>query len=898
MRIFKPKKIGLIHRTYSRDKKHFLVVSPMIFFDLKKNSSVLSEAEGWSRAMKIMTPGEYIDEGMPKTKSEVLIFGKVHSPNGEPVRELEAGFTLGSLEKNLVVSGDRIWQKKFLRYRKTEPAPFVSMPLSWERGWGESGDPVNPEGTGPMTADTDGFIKVALPNFEYPGDRTSKPGKRIEPAGFGPIGMSAACRRNFAGTYDDEYFGKDFPDLPADMDFKLYNRASPDQQTSAGFEGSETFSLTNLHSEFSSIQGSLPGFRARCFAEDNAGIKEIETNPETVIFLPEAEMGLVICRGQCLVEERLAAQQIRHLMFAYENLSDLPRPKNYYESALLERIDPESALYSIMRDSDLSPEKGPEQILEEENAHGKEIDRINKDMEEGWQSYREEMREEYDVDVPEGEAPPPIDPRYVVSPLAKETGDLDLAPMVEASRERIAEAEEKLGTPIKDKLNGIPGLNDALKEAENQEDSDSENEKKEKKDLVRKATETAKNRSSLVDGLISTNSFFPDAPDNLDDSTFPPEQPLQMIAQEKADEIRKMELAGRRLAVEPSSESRKKAGCAGKALREVMLELIAAGENLTERDFSGADLSRIDFSGMDLTGSIFENANLREAQFGGASLSDVSFVGAELSGTFFSGAKLTNANLNSVSGAGVFFRDTDLTGVQMIGAKIRESLFTGSLVCNVNAFEAEIRESDLTKCKISDTGFMKSDLSGSDFSGSLVNRCIFSDANLMLSRWNESKLSQAVFCDTNIQMALSINCEFSRCQFAGETFLTGCQFSESYFEDCGLRNVWAGSSSWQGAKLIRCDLGSMKMSGTDLSNVVIYECIAHETDFQGAVLKETVLASSQCSGARFVNAQLEGTNFHDSDVLLSDFSGSNYLSAKNIMALKLKRLEDEYRSVA
>ena len=90
----------------------------------------------------------------------------------------------------------------------------------------------------------------------------------------------------------------------------------------------------------------------------------------------------------------------------------------------------------------------------------------------------------------------------------------------------------------------------------------------------------------------------------------------------------------------------------------------------------------------------------------------------------------------------------------------------------------------------------------------------------------------------------------------------------------------------------------MKMSGTDLSNVVIYECIAHETDFQGAVLKETVLASSQCSGARFVNAQLEGTNFHDSDVLLSDFSGSNYLSAKNIMALKLKRLEDEYRSVA
>ena len=58
------------------------------------------------------------------------------------------------------------------------------------------------------------------------------------------------------------------------------------------------------------------------------------------------------------------------------------------------------------------------------------------------------------------------------------------------------------------------------------------------------------------------------------------------------------------------------------------------------------------------------------------------------------------------------------------------------------------------------------------------------------------------------------------------------------------------------------------------------------------------LYSSQCSGASFVEADLYHTNFFDSDVLLADFSGANYGDSKNIMSLKLQRLEDETRRVA
>ena len=38
--------------------------------------------------------------------------------------------------------------------------------------------------------------------------------------------------------------------------------------------------------------------------------------------------------------------------------------------------------------------------------------------------------------------------------------------------------------------------------------------------------------------------------------------------------------------------------------------------------------------------------------------------------------------------------------------------------------------------------------------------------------------------------------------------------------------------------------------------------------------------------------------FFQSDVLLADFSGTNYADSRNIMPLKLQRLEDETRRVA
>ena len=104
------------------------------------------------------------------------------------------------------------------------------MPLQWERAWGGPNDPINLNGTGMMTENRDGSINVSLPNFEYVDRNVLPPAKTQAPVGFGPLDISSPSRKIFAGTYDEDYFQNQFPDLPKDLEFDLYNRAQNDQQ--------------------------------------------------------------------------------------------------------------------------------------------------------------------------------------------------------------------------------------------------------------------------------------------------------------------------------------------------------------------------------------------------------------------------------------------------------------------------------------------------------------------------------------------------------------------------------------------------------------------------------------------------------------------------------------------
>jgi hypothetical protein len=141
----------------------------------------------------------------------------------------------------------------------TVPAPFTSMPLTYERAYGgwdrTSEDPsahrmesLNPVGTGFAIREA-GAMRVRLPNVEHPDRLISSWKHRPAPAGFGVIASYWSPRRELAGTYDKAWQEERFPLWAADYDDRFNQCAPVDQQVAGYLRGGEAVELVNVTPE-------------------------------------------------------------------------------------------------------------------------------------------------------------------------------------------------------------------------------------------------------------------------------------------------------------------------------------------------------------------------------------------------------------------------------------------------------------------------------------------------------------------------------------------------------------------------------------------------------------------------------------------------------------------------
>ncbi|ALN58679.1 hypothetical protein GLE_3333 [Lysobacter enzymogenes] len=194
-----------------------------------------------------------------KSRCDVLFVGSAHAPGNAPATRLEVGLRVGSLDKRLIVHGDRRWTRRFGFGTPTpsRPQPFRSMPLTWSRafggtwaGDGEREEPTvcsrNPVGCGyAPRRRRSRILGTAVPNLEAPGRRVRKATGAYEPAGLGPLGRSWEPRAKLAGTYDQAWLDQVFPRLPQDFDEAFFQCAPPDQRI-AFPRGGERLELLNL----------------------------------------------------------------------------------------------------------------------------------------------------------------------------------------------------------------------------------------------------------------------------------------------------------------------------------------------------------------------------------------------------------------------------------------------------------------------------------------------------------------------------------------------------------------------------------------------------------------------------------------------------------------------------
>jgi uncharacterized protein YjbI with pentapeptide repeats len=358
MIITKPLQLTAKHAVIEQDHKFYCVFSATLGFRLSSGEALL-EMDAMSESIAAMGANPMPDMGMPKPRAEYLVSGKYFAPGGEPVRGGEVRVSFADNEKSLYVFGDREW----VLGQPSEAEWISEMPLDYSRAYGGATYPKNPVGIG--------FDEDRLPNIENPAQILTSRKANIQPAGLGVIDLRAEQRLSYQGTYDDSYLHKYYPGYPADFDWHGFMCAAEDQWSVEYYQGNEAFELHNLHPQHPLISGKLPGYVSRCFIRKQGAsqLQELAMKLDTVWFFPEQDLGLLIWRcGLDVADDD--ADEIEHLMLAYESQRQAVRTLDYYQRAFDRLTSGDDPLIKQMSSTALIPdtEKSGLQLIQEKGG--------------------------------------------------------------------------------------------------------------------------------------------------------------------------------------------------------------------------------------------------------------------------------------------------------------------------------------------------------------------------------------------------------------------------------------------------------------------------------------------------------------------------------------------------
>lgn len=143
---------------------------------------------------------------------DVMVVGECVQPGGEAGESAAVELRIGrGFHRRIDVFGDRVWVEVGTGLVPSRPAPFVSMPLTWDRAFGgtakvETGEfpwPENPEGRG-FFGTAEAALGGALPNLEDPSDRVRGWDQRVTPWCWGPYPSDGSLRSTSSVDVDPE----------------------------------------------------------------------------------------------------------------------------------------------------------------------------------------------------------------------------------------------------------------------------------------------------------------------------------------------------------------------------------------------------------------------------------------------------------------------------------------------------------------------------------------------------------------------------------------------------------------------------------------------------------------------------------------------------------------------
>lgn len=343
---------------------HQIVVTGQLCWDLLDPDVLHTDQKLWEMVGQEFAGSDTVlDRSMPKPHAEFLVWGKACAPGGVPVAQMDVSVALGNLHKKLTVTGDRYWEPSLLRTKKTQPSPFVEMPVQFERAFGGAGFSLNPVGMGfDAKRRIDNGDRVQIPNIELPEHILLHQGDERTPAVLAPLNLDWPGTLDTAGTFDETWRKQRAPVLPLDFDYGVFNVAASDQRLGAGsFRGDEALRITGMHPDHGCIDSRLPNVALRVFAAHAGkdGLQEYPAALDTVWLFPSSLTGILLYRAVISCEDA-DARDIDALMFAAEH-RDAPRPDDHYLEVYRLRSDEKTKALYLLADDQLMPELKPEQ---------------------------------------------------------------------------------------------------------------------------------------------------------------------------------------------------------------------------------------------------------------------------------------------------------------------------------------------------------------------------------------------------------------------------------------------------------------------------------------------------------------------------------------------------------
>lgn len=268
-------------------------------------------------------------EDFVRYKAQCDVLWHAHAHSAQPVPHMQAGWRVGTLQKVLQVHGPRQWEDAGQTIGQANL--FTRMPLHYgfafggTRAFESGGDALceafadNPDGcgwAGPHTMQQ--LVGQAAPNLEAVNAPVQRADGPYQAMAFSALAKHYLARRQYGGTYDEQWQKEVFPFLPDDFDERFYQCAPLDQQIPYP-RGGEQVLLWNLMAKRPLVEFNLPRLdhlRLRILRSDYS-IEEPQMVVDTLYFEPDEERFSAVWR--CSVPIRRKIQEFTTLAFGHVN---------------------------------------------------------------------------------------------------------------------------------------------------------------------------------------------------------------------------------------------------------------------------------------------------------------------------------------------------------------------------------------------------------------------------------------------------------------------------------------------------------------------------------------------------------------------------------------------------